>query len=280
MIRFHAPALLSIALALAAGLAAPASAAMGDWAVGDKARVRLIAAGLGADGTIEAGIEIDLAPGWHTYWRTPGAAGIAPISDFSASTNLGDVAIHFPVPHRYDDGYGVSNVYDGVVVLPLDLAPGDGDAPLDLRLSLDIGVCEVVCIPEHFDVELTVPPGVSDFVAARVLTEARAKLPGPPEPGVLAAEGIVRHGGTDKRPAYDVTLAAPADVEVFVEGPHDWYAGLPERVSEEDGRATYRVTFDRLGAKTPLEGARFTVTLVAADRAIEQTIGEQTTGLD
>jgi DsbC/DsbD-like thiol-disulfide interchange protein len=266
---------LTIALALVAGFATPLLAAVGEWSLGSKARIRLIAAGVEADGKLGAGIEIELAPGWKTYWRTPGAAGIAPRADFSASSNVRDVTVRYPVPHRFDDGYAVTNVYEGRVILPLAVDLGDRTAPADLRLSLDLGVCEEVCIPEHFDTDLAIAPGTTDQAAARALDAAVKELPGPPEPGVLAVDGMARNGGTDKQPVYDFTLAVPAakDAEVFVEGPADWYAAVPDLVSDDNGRAVYRVAFNRLGAKTPIEGARFTVTIVTSDRAVEQTVG-------
>lgn len=271
----HAMTRLLIFLGIAAGFAAPAMAGIGEWVSGDKARVRLITAGMDTAGNLNGGIEIELAPGWKTYWRSPGAAGIAPNADFSQSSNVRDVTISYPVPHRYDDGYGVSNVYEGIVLLPLDIAAGDDSSPVDLRLSLDIGVCEVVCIPEHFEVSLNVVPGVTDAAAARALAAARANLPGPPEPGVIAADRIVRQGGTDKRPVYELTVTAPSvrDAVVFVEGPPDWYSGPPEWLSGDDTVGNFLVSFDRLGARTPLEGARFNVTIAADDRAVEQVIG-------
>lgn len=271
----HPTAIALAALGLLTGLAGPAAAGMGAWATGDKARVRLISAGVDVNGRLAGGIEIELAPGWKTYWRTPGAAGIAPQVDFSASTNVKDVAISYPVPHRYDDGYAVTNVYEGRTILPLAIAMGDATAPLDLRLSLDIGVCEEVCIPEHFDAELTVPPGDDDAAAAAALAGVRQQLPGPPEPGVLGVESFARSGGSDDKPVFDFTLDVPdaKDTEIFVEGPADWYARVPELVSGDKGRATYQVTFDRLGADTPIDGAKVTVTIITADRAVEQTVG-------
>ena len=271
----HPTAIALTALGLLTGLAGPAAAGIGAWATGDKARVRLISAGVDANGRLEGGIEIELAPGWKTYWRTPGAAGIAPQVDFSASTNVKDVAISYPVPQRYDDGYAVTNVYEGRTILPLAIATGKATAPVDLLLSLDIGVCEEVCIPEHFDAELAVTPGDDDPAAAAALAEARQQLPGPPEPGVLEVENFTRGGGSDQKPVFDFTLAVPdaKDAEIFVEGPADWYAGVPELISSDKARATYQVTFDRLGADTPIKGAKVTVTIVAADRAIEQTVG-------
>ena len=74
-------ALTVIGLVLTA--TAPASAAVGDWGQGARAKVRLIASGVGSDGKLAAGIEIVLPSGWHTYWRSPGDAGIAPLIVFS-----------------------------------------------------------------------------------------------------------------------------------------------------------------------------------------------------
>jgi DsbC/DsbD-like thiol-disulfide interchange protein len=270
--RFHT--ILLAALATTAAMSGPALAAVGAWSEGDRARVRLLAGGLDADGLLTGAIEIELAPEWHTYWRSPGAAGIPPNADFSTSNNVRDITIRYPVPHRYDDGYAVSNVYTGHVLLPLVIDSGDDADPVGLRLSLDIGVCHDVCIPEHFDVAVEIPPGATDATAARAISQAWSLIPGPPEPGVLAVEGIVREGGTDLRPEYAVTIANSSGepAEVFVEGPADWYAGVPEPAQDGE-KAVYRVVFDRLGAKTPIDQARFVVTIATLDRAIEQTIG-------
>jgi DsbC/DsbD-like thiol-disulfide interchange protein len=53
-------------LALLAAMATPAAAAIGDWAGEGSARVRLVAAGVDAQGRLAAGIEIDLDPGGKT----------------------------------------------------------------------------------------------------------------------------------------------------------------------------------------------------------------------
>jgi hypothetical protein len=58
---------------------------------------------------------------------------------------------------------------------------------------------------------------------------------------------------------------------MFVEGPADWFPGKPERVGEA-GNAVYRVAFDRLGAKTPIEGASLRVTLAVNGKAVEQVV--------
>lgn len=75
-----------------------ARAAATGW-VGDRhAAVRLITAeqATGSAGMIDAGLEIRLAPGWHAYWRNPGAAGIPAAIAWRGSRNLAGQAILAP----------------------------------------------------------------------------------------------------------------------------------------------------------------------------------------
>jgi suppressor for copper-sensitivity B len=265
---------VGVALALAVLLpAVDAVAAVGAWAEGE-AHVRLIAAGVDEDGRLNAGIEITMAPGWKTYWRSPGDAGVAPLIDFSASRNIGDVEVAFPVPHRYDDGFSVTNVYEDRVVLPITGLVPDLTKPVDLVLDLVIGVCREICIPDRFETELSVPVSDQDLAAGKILTEARKLLPQPAEPGVFAVEKITWDGGSERRPVFtiDAMVPATADAEVFVEGPADWSPYRPELVGKSGDYTTYRVQFSRLGAKTPIDGATFRVTMVADGRAVEDTI--------
>jgi DsbC/DsbD-like thiol-disulfide interchange protein len=263
---------LSIGFALA--LIVPAAAAerpgFGPWSDGAKARVRLIAAGVDGEGRLSGGIEIMLEPGWWTYWRTPGAAGIPPVIDFSASRNLGPVAVSFPLPTRHRDDYGASNVYEDGVLLPFTAPVPEPGQPVELRLTLDLGVCETVCVPDRVEAALTLPPNVADKVAAATLAGARARLPGPPLPGEFEVTRAWRSGGSDDHPVFDVAVTAPAIDAVFVEGPPDWFPGAPEPVAGSG--LIYRVGFDRVGAVTPLAGAALRVTIAAGGRAIEQTV--------
>lgn len=253
----------------------PAGAAIGEWIGEGNARVRVVASGVDIEGRLAAGIEIVLDPGWKTYWRSPGDAGIAPLADFSASTNVGeDVEIEFPVPHRYDDGYSITNVYEDRVVLLVNAPTIDAASQTTLSLALDIGVCAEICIPEHYDLSLELAPGESDLRAGAILAEARASLPKYPEPDVFAVERISLAGGTDRRPTFEVEIVAPdpRGAEVFVEGPFDWYPSPAKFRSASGGRATYDVMFSRLGAKTPIGANIFRITIVSAGGAIEDFV--------
>lgn len=268
----NARVLAPIAICLLAVGADSATAAEGAWADGVKASVRLIAAGNAPDGRLSAGIEIVMPPGWHTYWRTPGDAGIAPAFDFSASLNVADVAVSFPVPTRLDDGFSVTNVYVDRVVLPLAVTVADPAKPVDLSVTLELGVCAEICVPDSVTAVVSIPTEENDPAAAEILATASALVPSPAEPGAFAVESAARDGGTDKRPVYRFAATVPdaASADIFVEGPENWSAYLPVR--EGGGTAVWTVKFSRLGSGVSVDNATFRVTLVSAGRAIEQTI--------
>ncbi len=261
-------------VAIMISAATPVAAAVSDWVDGTKSKVRLIAAGVGQDGVLNGVIEIALPPGWKTYWRNPGTAGIAPEIDFSASANLGTPQVAFPVPHKLDDGYSVTNVYEGSVMLPFRAMVPDLHNPVDVTLKMQFGVCEEVCIPDEVVAAVTVLPGESDPEAVRAIVAAREKIPGPPEPGRFAVNSVARNGGTDGRPVFriDATMPAGAEPEAFVEGPADWSPYAPVLVDREGNHVRYDLKFSRLGSKMPISGAEISVTLAVGDKAIEQTI--------
>ena len=104
-----------------------------------------------------AGVEIKLKDGWKTYWRAPGAAGLAPLFDFSASSGVAAVEPRWPVPDVFQFGGLRSIGYHDAVTIPLDLALDGG--PARLAGEIEIGVCDEVCVPVRFDFDAALPEG-------------------------------------------------------------------------------------------------------------------------
>lgn len=142
------------ALALLCAAASPAMAGPGHRAEAD-----LLPGWEQEDGARLAGLRISLAPGWKTYWRNPGDAGIPPRFDWSASSNVADVQVLWPRPHTFES-FGYRTIgYKGEVTLPLRVTPIDPSQPIELRLSMDYGVCSDICVPEAAELALSVAPG-------------------------------------------------------------------------------------------------------------------------
>ena len=98
------------------------------WAKQQFAQARLIAGGRVADappGTIAAGVEIELADGWKTYWRNPGSSGVPPLFDWSAASNLASAEVRYPAPTRYGDRGGDTIGYKHRLIFPIVVRPAD-----------------------------------------------------------------------------------------------------------------------------------------------------------
>ncbi len=135
------------------------------------------------DGTHLAALRLTLAPGWKTYWRTPGDAGIPPHFDWSGSENLRGVGITWPTPEVFKTAGMRTIGYSGEVVLPISLAMHRTGEPIELSAHLDIGVCSDICVPYQMtltaviDSKSTKPtPAIAAALAARPFTAKEAGL--------------------------------------------------------------------------------------------------------
>jgi DsbC/DsbD-like thiol-disulfide interchange protein len=104
-------------------------------------------------GTRMTGFRLTLKPGWKTYWRSPGVAGIPPVFHWSGSRNLDAVQMHWPVPEVFYQSGMRSIGYENVVTIPVEVHP-KSDGPVRMQGQLEIGVCEDICIPVAMDFEL------------------------------------------------------------------------------------------------------------------------------
>ena len=100
-----------------------------------------------ADGSYQTAIEFDLLDGWKTYWRTPGPAGIPPFFDWGGSTNIAGVEILWPTPDVFES-YGLYSIgYTGRITLPVRITPVQANAPVNVELNMEFGVCSDICVP-------------------------------------------------------------------------------------------------------------------------------------
>lgn len=98
-------------------------------------------------GTHMAGLRVTLQPGWKTYWRTPGDAGIPPHFTWDGSENITGAQFHWPVPEVLDQNSMQTIGYVDSLVLPIELTPGVAGNPITMSGEVTIGVCEDICIP-------------------------------------------------------------------------------------------------------------------------------------
>jgi DsbC/DsbD-like thiol-disulfide interchange protein len=263
------PALFRLALILALAAPAEAYAVRSDWAAADEAKMRLLLAGP-REGGIAGGIEILLEPGWYTYWRHPGEAGVPPVFDFSGSENVADVEVLYPAPERYDDGTSVSLIYRDEVVFPLVIKPVEPDKPVTLHAEVVFGVCSKVCIPTRASSVVTLPPGAPhDALSQARLTRFAPRVPKAAAPGRFEIESVAV---VDEALMIDVRMPDSTYSDLFANPPQGWYIGQPAFVSRADGTSRYRLSLAGRPAGAEVRGQTFWFVAVAGGEAIEEEI--------
>ncbi|MGC9368616.1 MAG: protein-disulfide reductase DsbD domain-containing protein [Paracoccaceae bacterium] len=130
-------------------------------------------------GTQMAGLRLTLAPGWKTYWRAPGDAGIPPQFDWSASRNMKAVATYWPRPKVFEQNGMRTIAYENEVVLPLELTPGAPGRPIILQGRMELGVCHDICMPMSLELNAELPARpnpepIRAALAARPMSAAQA----------------------------------------------------------------------------------------------------------
>lgn len=280
--RVHRLGSLLLSAAWTVAAAGHAWAAASDAVAAGEAAVRLLASG--SDDTKSApvfrgGVEIALNPGWKTYWRYPGDAGIPPRFDWTGSENVAEVEVFYPAPKRITDGSGQTSIgYDGRVIFPLRIRASDASKPVVLKLKLDFATCEKLCIPAEANVSLAFS---AQDGAEPLLADAERRVPLRIEPkdspSLAALEAKIERGrqpdGSDSRILVTALTPTAGKIDLFAEGPdEEWTLALPVLLKNEAGRATFAIPLDgaRLG-KTEIP-PKLRLTLVTGEQAIETEI--------
>ena len=205
------------------------------------------------------GLRLRMAPGWHTYWRNPGDAGIAPDLAFSLPDGAVAGPIAWPAPQRQPEGPLMTYGYSGELLLAVPVAGPAGT----VRLHASWLVCKNVCVPEEGDFRLDLQAGApAPSPEAPLFAAAAAALPRPlPWAAQVAADGTLTITGNS------ISVAAVRDAWFIPDaaGTIDGPAGQPLRV--RDGSFSLGLKpGDAFHADAPLAGV-----LTVRDAAGQQT---------
>lgn len=173
-------------ISFVAALALGAPASFAQTPAGGLAGVELLPGWRTERGTHMAALRIRLEPGWKTYWRSPGDAGIPPQFDWSASRNVSGAATFWPVPEVFDLNGMTSIGYAESVVLPLEISLPHPEATARLTGTVSFGICREICVPQEATVDAVLPAsgGTVDGSIAAALADR------PMGPGAAELAGI------------------------------------------------------------------------------------------
>jgi DsbC/DsbD-like thiol-disulfide interchange protein len=233
-----------------------------EWAPSLKSQARLI-----ADGTGQAGFQIELAAEAITYWRDPGDAGVPPTFDFTRSVNVASAEVEFPAPKRIEESDGSEAFgYDRGVVFPIRVKAADPTKPVTLALDANYAVCEKICLPARAAVSLSLPKGAATPWAAEI-DAARKLVPKSEDAAALGIE-ITALEGRNWRLCLPVAPGAPRNL--FVEPPAGWWLTAKADAAEE-GRDCFALSLKEAPADAKFPAA-VRATITGGPRAVETRV--------
>lgn len=221
------------------------------------------------DGGQMAGIQLTLAPGWKTYWRSPGDAGIPPAFDWSESENVRAVRIHWPAPSVFLTNGMQSIGYHDNVTLPVEVTAIDPALPMRLSATIELGICDKVCLPASLALSSElVAPGASDAAIKAALARRPATAA---EAGVTSVNCTVDPIADGLRITASIAMprsGGPETVAFETADPTVWVA---QSTASRDGNRLTAMTemVPQSGAPFALDRSGVIVTILSDDGAVE-----------
>ncbi|MDA0261568.1 MAG: protein-disulfide reductase DsbD family protein [Proteobacteria bacterium] len=247
------------------------------WIDLDVSQVRLVSVttATGDAQTVQLGLQIKMKPGFKTYWRSPGDAGIPPSFDWSGSHNLTAARVSWPAPERFVLG-GLSTFgYADEVVLPIEVALSAPGQPLNANLRLVYGVCKDICVLGEAELALTVPSGIGSKTPHHDLVAWFDRLV--PATGALGIDivyaGMAPSGRTIEIVAKVAEGPRFEEPDILIEGLDEIALPSPKVDIDSDGRrVVVRYQLTNWQSVPDLIGRRVTLTLLDASYAIEKSV--------
>ncbi len=233
--------------------------------------VRLIA-GEFANGTWTAGVELILEPGWKTYWRVPGDAGVPSEFVWEESVNVKSADVSWPAPSRYEDITGKSTGYKKHVIFPVKVTPSDPTKPAKLDLKLYYAICSDICIPAQANLGLELPLQLKDTGTMELISEFAATVPRTDAKGVSVNK--VTAVSIDGKPVLAVTLAGKIDpkTDILVEGFDEAFFDAPRFAGKDKNQQVFHLPIDGIDKTSELTGKTLKLTILSGKIRLETNI--------
>ncbi len=189
----------------------------------------------------EAGLLLEMAPAWHTYWQYGGDAGIPTTIAWTLPEGFAAGPVQWPLPHRFAEP-GDIEVYaygDKVLLFTTIVAPADlKEKSVTLRAKAEWLVCAEICVPGSAELELTLPVAAEGAPAnAELFSTYRAQLPSAEPPPY----GLAWKSGSSETTLSLTGLAGVTSVDVYPLPAEGQQIGHPRAGPVTDGSATIAI---------------------------------------
>jgi DsbC/DsbD-like thiol-disulfide interchange protein len=216
-----------------------------------------------------AALQLNLAPGWKTYWRAPGDAGIPPMFDWSGSQNVKSVQIHWPSPTVFHNNGMQTIGYHEALTLPIEVTPIDPSQPIELQAQVDLGVCDEICMPAIVTLSAELKaPGMRDEAIRAALQSVPLTAQ---QAGLKTISCEVEPIDDGLRLTAKIALAPRGKTETVAFETRDASVWVGEAQTSRSGNMLTSVTDMVANSGTPfaLDRSGVTVTILGEGRAVE-----------
>lgn len=110
---------------------------------------------------LQVGVLLDAQEGWHTYWKTPGDAGIPTSLKWKLPDGFYAGEIDWPTPTKFSEEGLATYGYTGKTLLPVTISVPKKLSDKSYYLTVDVKwlACNDICIPESQTLSLELPVG-------------------------------------------------------------------------------------------------------------------------
>ncbi|MFZ5679571.1 suppressor for copper-sensitivity B [Bradyrhizobium sp. USDA 4369] len=186
------------------------------------------------------GVHLNLGPGWKTYWKSPGDAGLPTEFDWSGSSNLVEAEVQWPAPSRLSI-LGFETVgYTHEVLFPVRIKVRDPNVATHIRLKLAVYACSTICVRDERVLDATIQPGAGGPSQAAI-DAWRLKVPGATS-DVLSVLSIERSSTGPASLRIEVASSKPLLApDAFIESDPPLSGDKPVVTFDHGNRATLTV---------------------------------------
>ncbi len=200
-------------------------------------------------------VRLRMAPGWHTYWKYPGDAGIPTEIKWELPEGWRAGEIQWPLPLKLQEPGDIQiyGYHDDVLLIQQITPPKNlGNVPVKLSGKASWLVCEKICIPGDGSVQMTLPVAPTNSPAnTELFARFQKQLPRSPSANFSATwtrdnAGLLLHVRSSD-------LAKSAAVEFFPSPAENVATGHPQLQSRDGDQFVFRIPLDA-GNRNSLPG--------------------------
>jgi thiol:disulfide interchange protein len=191
------------------------------------------------------GLLLRMAPGWHTYWKFSGDAGLPTELKWKLPPDwkIGD--IQWPIPLKTVDPGDIETYgYENEVMLMQEITPSSKLDASSLKLAAEANwlVCEKICIPGSATLQVDLPVGSTSRPANTEVFERYRRLLPRKWPGANVASSDWSRVGSDLRlKIASAALAQYPAVDFFPLPEQETIVGHPAVQSRNNGEIVFRI---------------------------------------